>query len=308
MHRSQGFGGFGGGGGGGGSRGAESFTLLAGEPATKDIFDGVDTTWARVPGGAEIAKLADEAVAKFDVKDPAASVPALLAIRKQVASLTSDPVVAEKKRQLDRVIQGCLGLVVETTVPRAEVVPGEVLAMHHVVSVTSSVPVRWLSVSYPLTGQTAAETIDAASRPAGHARREADAARRNAAEPAVLAARRSLRWHVPGPYGRADRASREPAGVPDRASVPGRRGDDRDRRRARAGRVPGRAGPAAGCDRAGVLAVAVRGPAVRAGRGAQGGGRGHGRARRRGGDARSESAGRLEGRARVAALQTVRGR
>ena len=39
----------------------------------------------------------------------------------------ADPVVTEKRRQLDRAIQGCLGLVVETTVPRAEVVPGEVL-------------------------------------------------------------------------------------------------------------------------------------------------------------------------------------
>ena len=62
------------------------------------------------------------------MKDPAASVPALLAIRKRLASLPADPVVAEKRRQLDRAIQGCLGLVVETTVPQAEVVPGEVLA------------------------------------------------------------------------------------------------------------------------------------------------------------------------------------
>ena len=37
-----------GGGGGGGPR-TDSFTLLAGEPATKDILDGVDTTWARFP-------------------------------------------------------------------------------------------------------------------------------------------------------------------------------------------------------------------------------------------------------------------
>ena len=32
------------------ARAPSSFTLLAGEPATKDIMDGVDTTWARVPG------------------------------------------------------------------------------------------------------------------------------------------------------------------------------------------------------------------------------------------------------------------
>src|SRR5262249_3109274 len=149
MHKSQGFGNFGGRGGGGAR--TDSFTLLGGEPATKDIMDGVDTTWARFPGGAEVAKLTDEAVAKFDLKNPAASVPALLAIRKRVASLPAHPVVAEKRRQLDRALQGCLGLVVETTVPRAEVVPGEMLPLRHSAKVAAGVPVRWVSLSYPST-------------------------------------------------------------------------------------------------------------------------------------------------------------
>jgi LmbE family N-acetylglucosaminyl deacetylase len=52
MHKTQGFGGgFGPGGGGGGPR-QESFTLLDGAPATSDIFEGIDTTWTRFPGGA----------------------------------------------------------------------------------------------------------------------------------------------------------------------------------------------------------------------------------------------------------------
>ena len=161
MHRSQGFGNFGGGGGGGPR--TDSFTLLAGEPAKKDILDGVDTTWARFPGGAEIGHLADEAIANFDIKDPAASVPALLTIRKRLSSIVvepTDPIVKEKRRQLDRAIQACLGLVVETTVPRAEVVPGEVLALRHVATVAASVPVRWLAVRYPLTGQSVTDPID----------------------------------------------------------------------------------------------------------------------------------------------------
>ena len=94
------------------------------------------------------------------MKDPAASVPALLAIRKRLSLIAPDPIVIEKRRQLDRAIQGCLGLVVETTVPRAEVVPGEVLALRHVATVAANVPVRWLSMRYPLTGQTATNPID----------------------------------------------------------------------------------------------------------------------------------------------------
>ncbi len=112
-------------------------------------MDGVDTTWGRVPGGAEVAKLADQAVAKFDRKNPAASVPPCWRSASRVAALPSDPVVLEKRRQLDRAIHGCLGLVVETTGPGAEVVPGEVLHLRHSATVAANVPVRWLSVPTP---------------------------------------------------------------------------------------------------------------------------------------------------------------
>jgi LmbE family N-acetylglucosaminyl deacetylase len=149
MHKTQGLGNFGGGGGGGGPR-SESFQLLDGEPATNDILDGVDTTWSRVPGGADIGKLTDEVIAKFNPENPPASVPALLELRNQLTALpTTDPLVVEKRAQLDRILQACLGLEVETVIPQAEVVPGESLKMHHSAIMRSSVPVRWLGVRYP---------------------------------------------------------------------------------------------------------------------------------------------------------------
>jgi LmbE family N-acetylglucosaminyl deacetylase len=172
MHKSQGFGDFAGrGGGGGGGRRSSSFTLLAGEPAKNGIMDGVDTTWARVKGGSEIARLADLAVATFDLKNPAASLPRLLAIRKQLAALppasATDVVVSEKSLELDRAIQGCLGLVVETTIPNAEVVPGEVLHLKHSATIVTGDGIRWLSVSYPATGKRVDQPIDLApGRPA----------------------------------------------------------------------------------------------------------------------------------------------
>ena len=106
----------------------------------------------------------------------------------------------------------------------------------------------------------------------------------------------------------ADRPTREPAGVPGRARVPGRRPDAGDRRRCPCRpRQQGRAGPAARRDRAGGAAVPVGRAALRPGRRAPGRGRGHGRARRRGGHARPRRAGRLDGHARVAAVP-ARGR
>src|SRR6201999_2620691 len=100
MHKSQGFGNFAAGGGRGGVR-VETFQLLDGEPAKDDIFDGIDTTWNRIPGGAEIGKLIDALIKKFKPEDPAASVPDLLALRSKITELPSSHLVEEKRHKLD---------------------------------------------------------------------------------------------------------------------------------------------------------------------------------------------------------------
>ena len=130
----------------------QTFQLLAGDPPTSDIMDGVDTTWARIPGGAALIPLIDDVIAKFNPADPAASVPALFGIRKQLDSLqalAAQPrFYLEKRADLERIIAACLGLTVETTIPQAEVVAGEKLILRHTVSVTGSLPVKWITVTY----------------------------------------------------------------------------------------------------------------------------------------------------------------
>src|SRR5215469_6342775 len=84
----------------------ETFQLLDGAPMKNDVLDGVDTTWGRVSGGAEIGKLTQEIIAQFDSQNPSASVPALLKLRGALAALpVKDPVVTEKRGQLDRILQ-----------------------------------------------------------------------------------------------------------------------------------------------------------------------------------------------------------
>ena len=144
QHKTQGFGGGGGGrgGGAGGTNFSAGFTLLDGTPGT-GLMDGVDTTWARVPnGGVEIAQLADEIIANFKPDDPAASVPAILALRTKLMTLqNSDPVITEKRGLFDRILQHSLGLTVETSTPVAELVPGEQLQYSGTATVRSSIPV-----------------------------------------------------------------------------------------------------------------------------------------------------------------------
>ena len=146
MHKTQGFGDFGGRGGGGGSAG---FTFLAGEPATNDIFDGVDTTWGRVPGGAEIGAMAGDVIAHFDAAHPAASVPALLKIHHLLAALPADPLLDEKRCHLVHILQECLSLRTGTSLQQTEVVPGETFIMQPWAMILGSTPVRWLGVRYP---------------------------------------------------------------------------------------------------------------------------------------------------------------
>ncbi|HWY31283.1 MAG TPA: PIG-L family deacetylase [Candidatus Acidoferrum sp.] len=153
MHKTQGFGNF----TIPGRNGPrfETFQMLDGAPMTSDVLDGVDTTWNRVPGGAKIGTRADEIIAQFDSQNPAASVPELLRLREELAALpVDDAVVVEKRGQLDRILQACLGLEVQTTISESEVVPGEKMNLHHSVVIHSGIPVRWVAVRYPTTKQT----------------------------------------------------------------------------------------------------------------------------------------------------------
>jgi LmbE family N-acetylglucosaminyl deacetylase len=154
MHKTQGLGRFAGREASGPN--VQTFMLLDGEPATHDVMDGIDVTWNRVPGGAEIASLVAAASAAFKPDDPAASIPALLEIRARLAPLPHDPLVDDKRAQLDRIIAASLGLSVETTIPSHEALPGSKLALHHTATLRASVPVRWLGVRYPAS-QTAVE-------------------------------------------------------------------------------------------------------------------------------------------------------
>lgn len=131
MHKTQGLGGF-------VTRartGAneQTFLLMAGEPANArsdaDLMDGVETSWARYEGGREIDGAIARLTAQFDPANPSASLPALFALRRQLAALPNDPLVADKRAQLERIIQSALGLRVQTTVAQAEVVPGEKITL-----------------------------------------------------------------------------------------------------------------------------------------------------------------------------------
>jgi hypothetical protein len=99
------------------------FVHVAGDPAARDLFDGIDTTWKRVPGGAPIAALLDEALRAFRPEHPEAVVPLLLKARPLVAAIR-DPWGAVKLHDLDEAIALCSGLWLSADAARWDVVPG----------------------------------------------------------------------------------------------------------------------------------------------------------------------------------------
>jgi len=97
--------------------------------------------------------MADEIIAKFDLQNPSASVVALLKLRTNLAALSGEPLIEEKRRQLDKILQACLGLSVATTVPQAEVVPGEKLKLNFAVRLVTGQPVLWTAIRFPVSGE-----------------------------------------------------------------------------------------------------------------------------------------------------------
>ena len=157
-HRSQGYGSI----ASYGSR-LDEFQSLDGQPVGKDIFDGIDTTWTETGAWTGVGPAVDDIITHFEPLDPSASVPALLAMRSRFFNGdTLQNQLIEKSHLLDRIIQDCLGVYVQATVPQAEVVPGEVLKITHAVMVGSNVAVHWEAINFPDGVQ---ETVNADLRP-----------------------------------------------------------------------------------------------------------------------------------------------
>lgn len=82
---------------------------VAGDKAANDLWDGIDTTWNRIPGADKIGEHLAKALAEFKDDRPAAILPHLLAARKLLANRT-DHYSVIKRRDLDETIAMASGL------------------------------------------------------------------------------------------------------------------------------------------------------------------------------------------------------
>jgi len=112
MHKCQGF-------GSAGSRGSEIeyLELLKGDmpPDKQDVFDGINTSWTRVGGGAPIGAAISEVINDYQFSNPEASIPALLEVRSMIQKLNTKHWKEIKLAEIDEIIESALGLYLEAT-------------------------------------------------------------------------------------------------------------------------------------------------------------------------------------------------
>jgi len=174
MHKSQGF-------GSAERRGTwlNDFKNVAGTPAEKDLFEGVDLTWGRFgERGREIGRLLRKAEEEFRAADPAASVPALVEAWAAVGRMAgagseslnspskkspettsrdgnpprSGPkqenlLLLRKQDDIADVTRACLGLWVEAIASEPSAAPGASLKVATMILNRSSQPAALESVS-----------------------------------------------------------------------------------------------------------------------------------------------------------------
>lgn len=120
MHKSQGF-------GASGSRGPrfEYFRLNDGDPANKNVLDGIDATWNRVKNGNAVGEEIKKILNMFDPQNPSLSLPGLVGLYAKINKLEKNYWVEVKKEELINIIRSCAGLWMEAIADDYSAAPGD---------------------------------------------------------------------------------------------------------------------------------------------------------------------------------------
>lgn len=115
FHKSQGF-------GSAKQRGSniEYFKLLKGDSVSTDLFEGINTTWAKFKGKEKIQKLIDDCMKKYNPQSPENSVADLVSIYKQIQELDGSNSnlkywKQQKLKEAETLLLACSGLWLEAS-------------------------------------------------------------------------------------------------------------------------------------------------------------------------------------------------
>jgi LmbE family N-acetylglucosaminyl deacetylase len=128
----------------------EYFAATGGEAPQHDLMDGVVTDWTRVNGGDRIQQKIDTIIANYRFTAPEASVPALVALYKEVSTLPmpgNEVWKRQKLGEIQSVLLHCAGIYVEATTQQGTALPGDTVAVNCLVNKRNNARVNLHSIN-----------------------------------------------------------------------------------------------------------------------------------------------------------------
>ncbi|NUN70262.1 MAG: PIG-L family deacetylase [Bacteroidetes bacterium] len=149
MHRSQAM-------GSAQNRGSSinEFVITAGDTAVYDLFDDIDLTWGRMPGAKKFARMASDIRKRFVPSAPEKSLTALLKLYGELKKAEPHPMVTDKLRETEYLIQACAALSVEVRCDRRQYTRGDSVSVRLIAVNRSAAAVTIGSVTLPSLGIT----------------------------------------------------------------------------------------------------------------------------------------------------------
>lgn len=144
-HRSQGF-------GSAGARGEDNeyLELIKGTMPSdgRNLFEGIDTSWNRIPGGNTVGVVLTAVEKDFDFRDPSKSIPGLLKAYELLQKLDEDHWKPIKTAALKRIIASCAGLYLEAVAETQTASPGDLVNIQFEAINRSSVAMDLQSITF----------------------------------------------------------------------------------------------------------------------------------------------------------------
>ena len=121
----------------------EYLELVRGKMLThNDPFDGINTRWTRVKGGAPIGEAIEKIIEDFDFSAPYKSVVPLLEVKTLISQLKDEHWKTIKIKEVNALIQSCLGIELQFNAQIPYGVVGERLPLRLLVNQSSPLKVR----------------------------------------------------------------------------------------------------------------------------------------------------------------------
>ena len=126
----------------------EFFETTGGEAPVNDLMDGIDISWSRL-GAVSIQTEVNNLVKQFQIDQPSAIVPSLVALYTKVKALPNSVWRNYQLQQIQSLIKEAAGIFIEASTQKAQVIPGENLGLQVLINQRSSANAQLVKLQLP---------------------------------------------------------------------------------------------------------------------------------------------------------------